>query len=585
MARVYHEIGLFLRSIGLGIVVTAFAALRKDFVEPTKVAIRCSRVTALLRSLLHVIPLAVAITEIVLNYRGYYYGGYFSLQPYYQLAAKAHEITMQASLALIVLSFIRHHVAFSGGLPFGTFLGGLQFLQPSYLWSSELWASVAMKDSPRRKFIPLAFLIACGILAVTLGPASATLLIPRLIQWPLQPTQFSVNGSFQEIWPDLIEASNIPYDCTTLLTTDSKSLCPAGGWQDLIAAFNNSPDEYFVNNPEPGIGNIDIRDPKLSFSSTTAAQICQSSLKDQVCGSSIQAVVAEGAWSSIIEFTNAFDNQKSSQDAIHILSNDYYEPYVLASCGSQSVSRSNGNESLQFPLISESELDQGQVIVAVTNTTISQILDVTGNASEYRLQWIDLPYSDFGRALGAILLHPTDNETDSSINITNCAVGAGWGASAMGMSDEWGYILFSNIRGVPGSWHTREAPILNSIVQSVPDYGNHSGSIFPQRRMTIEPSFAELVNPTIVVNHDYNTSLVHLILSSDLAVEKGIEIDRVLVTMLTTGLARMGINLDWQGALHTPNQLPAYPNTDAAQRRLTARHYARTARISKSTTL
>lgn len=51
-SRVCHETGLLLRSIGLGIIVTAFQGFfTKNFQEPEKVAIRRNRVTALLRTL------------------------------------------------------------------------------------------------------------------------------------------------------------------------------------------------------------------------------------------------------------------------------------------------------------------------------------------------------------------------------------------------------------------------------------------------------------------------------------------------------------------------------------------------------
>ena len=123
--RIRHETGLFLRGIGLGIVVTFFRGIfTKDFLEPEKVAIRRSRITALLRTLIHVVPVGLAIFEIVLNLKGHFVGKTFDKQSHLQFVAKAHEISMQASLATIILSYIRHQISTSKGMPFGAFLSG-----------------------------------------------------------------------------------------------------------------------------------------------------------------------------------------------------------------------------------------------------------------------------------------------------------------------------------------------------------------------------------------------------------------------------------------------------------------------------
>lgn len=80
-SRVCHETGLFLRSIGLGIVVTALQGVfTKNFSGPEKAAIRQSRVTAFLRALIHTLPLGMALFEIFLNWKGRYVGRQFDNQ-------------------------------------------------------------------------------------------------------------------------------------------------------------------------------------------------------------------------------------------------------------------------------------------------------------------------------------------------------------------------------------------------------------------------------------------------------------------------------------------------------------------------
>jgi len=152
----------------------------KNLSEPKKIAIHQSRVTALLRSLVHFAPIAVALFEMIINWQGRYVGATFDKQSYYQFVAKVHEIAIQASLASITLSYIRLELAFGDGLPFGAFLGGIQFLQISYLWSAELWCSfLSKKIRLMRIFGLLATVVVCSLIAATSGPSSADLLYSK----------------------------------------------------------------------------------------------------------------------------------------------------------------------------------------------------------------------------------------------------------------------------------------------------------------------------------------------------------------------------------------------------------------------
>lgn len=63
--------------------------------------------TALLRALIHVVPLSVALWEIVLNWNTNYVGATIRNRAYYQFGAKIHEMTAQASLAAIVFTYVR----------------------------------------------------------------------------------------------------------------------------------------------------------------------------------------------------------------------------------------------------------------------------------------------------------------------------------------------------------------------------------------------------------------------------------------------------------------------------------------------
>lgn len=196
------------RALGLYAVVSAFRSLRhlaigKGYDEPIKIAIRKSRTLALIRALIHIVPVGVALWEIIINWNTYYLGATTRNQAYYQFGAKLHEMTAQASLTAIVFSYIRYEMSSGQGLPFGAMFSGLQISQASYLWSMEFWGSIYSKHLPIRRRITLILVVTSAIvLAAAVGPSSAILLIPRLEYWPAGATNIWLNVTSQEIWPD-----------------------------------------------------------------------------------------------------------------------------------------------------------------------------------------------------------------------------------------------------------------------------------------------------------------------------------------------------------------------------------------------
>ena len=195
------------RALGVYVIISAFRSLfhravGKGHSEPTKIAMHQSRRIALMRALVHVVPICVAMWEIAINWNTYYLGSTIRNLAYYQFAAKIHEMTAQASLAAIVLSYVRYEMSLGQGLPFGALFSGLQISQASYLWSMEFWGSLSSKHLPVQRRIGLSFVIVVAIvLAATVGPSSAILLIPRLDYWPAGSTNIWLNITSQDLWP------------------------------------------------------------------------------------------------------------------------------------------------------------------------------------------------------------------------------------------------------------------------------------------------------------------------------------------------------------------------------------------------
>ena len=549
--RLCHETSIFLRSIGLGIVVSTWSGLfDRHFKEPTKVAIRRSRVTALLKALIHVVPLAIGLAEIWTNCYGRFFGATFNEQPSFQVIAKAHEITIQASLALIVLSYIRYQATHEG-LPFGTFLGGLQFLNVGYLWSPELWSLVISKGFRlREKLSVLALLIVCGILAPTVGPSSATLLIPRDISWPTKPSYFAVNGTFDEVWPDRLTSATIPDECAVLYTSDGSSVCP-GGFFDDFAYLLQSIGVTFSEGPlnPTSITTQTYPDPVALVNKLGVAELCSSSPKDQVCGSTPQSVIIEGAYGSIIDWFNYPGFKKRFRDLDFAVQDNYYQPYTVTSCLSETVNETNQLDPIRFPQISETEaeLSRDRTIAPLPGFTKAQALDASMNRTQFSLEWIELPETVYGeKTIGAIIVFPEVSRSVNSRNLTTCSLRAGWGSSAALLSFSLSSLFSSVVKGTPKQFPVDTISSSSIKAISQPNWGNISGYVFPQRRVTITKDWADLLNPTIVSPGGANMSAINLYLTASPEILVDLGPSRVLASMLTYGMANMGIELGFQ---------------------------------------
>ena len=198
------------RVLGLNIIISFLVFLRhkavgKGYTEQTKVAIRKSRTTALLRALIHIVPVGVALWEIVLNWNTYFVGYAVYNQAYYQFGAKAHEIAIEASLSAFVFSYVRYELMLGSGIPFGALFSGLQVSQASYLWSMEFWGTVSSRTIPlKSRFVLLVVVTASVFLAAIAGPSSAILLVPRLDFWPGGSTNIWINVTSDSLWPSLL---------------------------------------------------------------------------------------------------------------------------------------------------------------------------------------------------------------------------------------------------------------------------------------------------------------------------------------------------------------------------------------------
>lgn len=554
-SRLCHETGLFLRSIGLGILTTTFQAFfTNKFSEPEKVAISQSRVTALLRALIHVLPLGLAIFEIILNWKGHYVGLVFDKQNYLQFAAKAHEILMQASIATIILSYIRYQISAGKGMPFGAVLGALEFSQVSYLWSIEFWSAIMSKDFPLRKKLCFAVLIlVCITVAATAGPSSANLLIARQGIWPMQSNYMAINATFQDFWPDQLDDEKLSNDCKIMrIRYNSSPACYISsllyGFSDDTLAASMMQDRYDIENTDL----FRVQTPRTYVDKEVAIGSCFEDSKDQVCGTAPQDVFT-GLLAQSSEAHSHQDCNVALQ-GYHILKENYYQPYTTARCVVDTVQNSYDQAPLRFPRLSEtvSGLGGGQEIFPVPGLTKGQsTYNLPGNSSEFRLDWVDLPQEIFRTGVpGAIIVHP-QSSSNLSYNISTCTLNAGWGSSSIFTDSDYDDLINSQMTQLPPSWSTNLtfSPVdtYKYLFSNKPRFRNISDFSYPQLRINISKSWMELINPTVILMDNTTTNPVSMVLSQLSSQPKGFEIAWLLNLLFAVGLSATGKEHDGEG--------------------------------------
>ena len=96
---------------------------------------------------------------------------------------------MISSYGVIIFSVTRDQLL-REGIPLGLAASGFSFARISYFWSPALWGAIsALVISSKIQGVCLVSLISLGgLIAVTAGPASAILMLPRPTVWALPPS-------------------------------------------------------------------------------------------------------------------------------------------------------------------------------------------------------------------------------------------------------------------------------------------------------------------------------------------------------------------------------------------------------------
>jgi hypothetical protein len=211
--------------------------------ESPKSAMRKSFWIALSRSSIHFPPMLSLTAIIFVNYWTLYIGPGFAhgvddnvYLALFQVAAKVQELLCVASMSAIVLQALRHELL-GEGVPIGLLGSGIWFSQIGSFWSPEFLAATPFSFKGFGKFRLYLLLILAGAIAATIGPATAVLMLPRIQTMPAGGTNYFLNGTAEQFWPDVVTADS-ELDVCSLPNSTKYAVCPSGGYESLRLEMN-----------------------------------------------------------------------------------------------------------------------------------------------------------------------------------------------------------------------------------------------------------------------------------------------------------------------------------------------------------
>ena len=434
-------------------------------------------------------------------------------------------------------------------MPFGAVLAGLQILQPNYLWSLEFWSSMSSRNYQLKRKLPFALLVlACILVTILAGPSSANLLIARHGIWRTKSAYVAFNATFQDIWPDQLDGEDVPKSCA-VANLGSLAKDPDCSSSNILHYLGNS--AAFEGGQEHPSNQFSFlaQNSTMGFIKEIIVAPCASSSKYQFCASSSQDVILGGLLIDSYSQPQLQD-KTSCLDGYQRIQEGYFQPYTAATCVSDVIKKFSGQENLRFPRVSETEfeLSHDRELVSVSGITKEQAMQISGNISQYLVNWVDLPQNLSNGMPGVVIIHP-HNLGQSSINITACTLAAGWGTSEVSTHFLDFEIMYSQMLDIPSSWsiHNKVMDTYGYVKHSRPDFGMRSDFTYPQRRINISRKWAEFLNPTIILPDNSNSTSISLFLTKLHSSPREDDVARILSATFASGLSMVGLNYDWEG--------------------------------------
>ncbi|KAH0536772.1 hypothetical protein FGG08_006375 [Glutinoglossum americanum] len=530
-----------LRALKLQLVLSLFSRGG----EPRKIAIRRNRWTALARCAIHILPVGPSIALIFLNTNNSYIGGEltgpsgtdsFKLGAL-QFAAKLHELSIQASIAAMLLSYIRYELTLGVGLPFGAIHAGLSFTDLSFLWSSELWGSMFSKESRfnwLRKLYLLLAVVGSVLLAALAAPSSAISVIPQLGLWPACGTSFWISASSEALWPSEVNSSHIGSPMCSTKTAPFNITCPSGGFFS-IRGFGG----FLV---ERGFGFVPGR--TVPAFGTQATRNMNVTVKlgrnpDKITTATVpQAALADGMsmagtwWPTAARFAQHRLGLHYIFQKEAFLSTETLQPITRAQCSPLNNRTNSTSNLLTFPRFD----DVNPITTFFTDDQMWQDAFETNSTvrSNANLYWVKLDGATAPNStMGAVVVLPIPKDENRLVYMT-CNIDARWAESLI-----WRFYADNtmNVWGAPSNVPTFDIGRVNFN--------------WTWRAISSTVEWAQSLNPVI---DDQNTTTFSSIaataaINSSSDVTHAPVIEAILAMMFADGLARIGSTASLQGQL------------------------------------
>ncbi|KAL2846346.1 hypothetical protein BJX68DRAFT_268810 [Aspergillus pseudodeflectus] len=411
--------------------------------ESHKVAVSRSLGAALWSCAIHLLPIAVSSTIIALNIRGTYLGADL-MSPVrsetinlmlFQLAAKAHEITIVASLGIIVLQFVRHELLWGDGLPLGLLGSGLAFNHLEYFFSKEFYGSlryVPAAGVKSRKVALIVVIIIAGIIATLAGPASAVLLVPESQDWSAGGTPFYLSGTEDVLWPSSLagDLSELQQLCGNGRSTHL-GVCPGGGYQSLWSHWGTlNSSTYQSESIRPYAKELSGSQFYWRVSSPSSMVAPLYALGDVQPGpngkttlvqphaapATVLQQVSKDWWEALSVQKGLAANQVDDRVAAATFKN----AITVARCGPPEK-LSADRSTVHFPSIN------GRFNYA--DNLPLEVDTLSPNRTDHlRFQWVHLPARFGAASIGAVFESPWESQWEGSASraVMGCTVQAGW---------------------------------------------------------------------------------------------------------------------------------------------------------------
>ena len=457
----------FLRSIGFEVLF--ILGHSHNLPEQPKSITQTSRRLALARSGVHILPSAISITLIYLNLFHSYLGRTLPgsiIDPsinvaLLQIAAKAQELLIVASMTTIVMHIIRQELCAGAGVPLGMIGGGFMFTSLSYFWSPELWGSLGAKCSWATRSRLFGILVIGGIVAALAGPASAVLLIPKEQQWNAGGTKIFLPNSPDVWWPDMLNGSDLDAgDVCSTGALPEHGICSTGGY----SSFWNARDKLDIFGkpayPEGSRHNattslvfgpqgVDIANdfrllPAMRYSGSYRGYACETAVIGIRTAEAIYHQQILHDWrTEVMSIPWAASGRRSTLSEYK-----YYTsltsttssriPAVRISCTpAQDISRLERN--IEFPV-----LDPDGCTGKARATRLFYVADLNDSPSQMRFDWIDLPDTLGTVSAGLVVELPWGSSNDSRA-VIGCSVDARWTNGSIITSDLRSFSTSSNL--------------------------------------------------------------------------------------------------------------------------------------------